>query len=108
MIDKVDKFGRIYFRFRVDPATVGQCTGLKDKNGKLIFEGDIVKTNSGIFEIRCRRTYNALYVRNCRNWDWDGIDEFLRSEYTCYNNKEIIGNIHDNPMFVAELVESGE
>ena len=33
----------------VDPATIGQCTGLKDKNGKLIFEGDIVIHNEDGF-----------------------------------------------------------
>ena len=36
-------------RYEVIPKTVGQCTGLKDKNGKLIFEGDIVEADGYIF-----------------------------------------------------------
>ena len=85
----------------VIPETVEQCTGLKDKNGKLIFEGDIVITN--IFntpEILYTITYDKQiaafigeYVKGC-------IKQFTTfdGDSQCF---EVIGNIHDNP----ELLE---
>lgn len=80
----------------VDPATLGQYTGLKDKNGKKVFEGDIIrKTNEGrhpqIFTANIRTNFRVneeVYYSPC--------DHFTEScEY------EIIGNIHDN----SELLE---
>ena len=83
--------------YEVIPETVGQCTCLKDKNGKLIFEGDIVITN--IFntpEILYTITYDKQiaafigeYVKGC-------IKQFTTfdGDSQCF---EVIGNIHDNP-----------
>ena len=90
--------------YEVIPETVGQCIGLKDKNGKLIFEGDIVITN--IFntpEILYTITYDKQiatfigeYVKGC-------IKQFTTfdGDSQCF---EVIGNIHDNP----ELLEVTE
>ena len=80
----------------VEPETVGQYTGLTDKNGKKVFDGDIIrKTNKGrhpeifIANIRtCFYTNEEVY--------YSPFDHFTEScEY------EIIGNITDNP----ELLE---
>lgn len=68
--------------------TVGEYTGLTDKNGKKIFEGDIIRSNS-------ERGYIEYYPNDCA---FDVVDDhgfyWLISEMS---NIEVIGNIHDNP-----------
>jgi uncharacterized phage protein (TIGR01671 family) len=75
--------------------TVGQYTGLKDKNGKEIYEGDFIKAEWGIG--------NADY----RIVGEDGLPEFYHwfIEY-CFeeDNLEVIGNKYENP----ELIENEE
>lgn len=78
-----------------------QCTGLKDKNGKLIFEGDIVhyvkRTNFGLGGDRYAKVF----------W-WENIQGFaIETNYGDYYGLtdfelEVIGNIHENP----ELLEN--
>ena len=82
----------------VDFETVGQFTGLYDKNGKEIFEGDVVsiaenedKSFSGGLILFDEDLY--AYVIHKNNGGWDYINEL---KYI-----EIIGNIHENP----ELLE---
>lgn len=93
--------------FKVDPETVGQFTGVTDKNGKKIFEGDIVLCFQGkelcsikpqIFEIK-------YSVERC-GYFLDGIKRIGDDPLTlCIGDIkemiEVIGNIYDNP----ELLE---
>lgn len=75
--------------YQVNPSTLGECTGLRDRNGKLIFEGDIVTHDKLIFVVE---------------WDSDRATFVIRhfnivSVFTmlCGWELEVIGNIHDNP-----------
>ena len=85
--------------YSVIPETVGQFTGLTDKNGVRIFEGDIVSLvkHDGLI-------YKVVYVP-CRYElvNSKGVNCFVLDIYKS-ENIEVIGNIHDNP----ELLKGGE
>ena len=94
-----------------------QYTGLKDKNGEEIYEGDIiaVKMHSGKYE-----NYKIVWINDWREVDKDNPNEIYCAEFVAINDKkgthfnwidsslwhdcEIIGNIYENPelMKVAE------
>ena len=89
----------------VDPSTICQCTGLKDKNGKLIWENDICRRI--LFPTkRIKTIFRIAYVpyKCCLSAiDLDGSNVTFLSDYI--NNQyevEVIGNIFDNPELIYE------
>ena len=79
----------------INPETVGQFTGLYDKNGKHIYDGDIIKAGDEktLIEVRFVRGVFAFL------WNGDLDDEFPCNSPT-WEWAEVIGNIHDNPELV--------
>ena len=84
--------------YPIDESTICQCTGLKDKHGKLIFENDIVRCGKN-----CTVTWCDTFVSwrlNTSGWMYSHFfGEACKPE-----DVEIVGNIFDNP----ELLEVGE
>ena len=90
----------VLLRCEVDPKTICEYTGLKDKNGKKIWENDILRRD-GYWDIRIEFENGVFMVRNT-----DKVQYINRVVYTPIsifeiNVYEVIGNIFDNP----ELLE---
>ena len=92
----VGQYGNEVGMHEVDPLTVCQCTGLKDKNGRLIFENDIVWDSDE------RAFYEIIWNQEDMCWNVEDADGHKSEFEECYESTiEVNGNRFDNP----ELLE---
>lgn len=88
------------FPAKVEPKTVGQYTGLTDKNGTKIFEGDIVRYGDTIHKVVFEQRNGTAYF----GLVYSPIETLPFGHYQDLRQLEVIGNIYDNP----ELIGGGE
>lgn len=92
---------RIAKSYEVDPDTISQYTGLTDKNGKKMFEGDIIEAHFD--ELFPDLATTLIVVWSDYGWfgrDMEGNVDSLEQKWVS-DFFEIIGNIHDNPLEVS-------
>ncbi len=92
------EIGRSIGMYEVIPETVGQFTGLFDKNGKEIYEGDILLVGNDGYE----NIYNKVGIKDgCFGYVGEVDGKIL--PFCDYNvTEEIVGNIYDHPELIKE------
>nr|DAT71057.1 MAG TPA: YopX protein [Caudoviricetes sp.] len=89
--------GKDYFGYEDDIALM-QYTGFKDKDGREIYEGDIIKYRNNLYQVRW--IFLGFYAHQINGRGFKELDEFVADTMDI----EVVGNIYENP----ELLESSK
>ena len=100
------------FNKMVIPETIGQYTGLTDKNGTKIFEGDVLESPIGRKAVVSFGTYKPWSTKDSDDFECWKLTLIANNEYEtklecglgkhCTEYMKVIGNIHDNPELLKE------
>lgn len=102
--DSDPMWGRCVVTHYVDPNTICQCTGLRDKNGNLIWENDIVKgkyLNKG----KLYRLIGEIKYA-CQAYRIEGVKQYKGYYAELDKTYEVIGNVFDNPKLLKNELEN--
>jgi len=117
VVEWTEDYFNTEFWYKVDPKTVGQYTGLQDRNGKDIYEGDmifhydqncIIEYDSSAFVLKGlhKDKYKRAYAHLAHYLIDVTIPEVDGSKYDGVTTKlEVIGNRFDNPELLGEVRE---
>ena len=98
--------GKTWEDYEIDPDTLGQYTGLKDKNGKEIYDGDILTNERGdILHVVAYSEEEAGFVgiiSSLKEKSGKPFTTGLNQPWLTNKEKKVIGNIHDNPELLKE------
>lgn len=88
--------------YPVDPSTIFQCTGIKDKNGRLIFENDILSGHIDVEFPEDETRKRVVWHENGWCTNETGCDDYEELDDFDSENFEVIGNTIDNPELLEE------
>ena len=104
--DELDYYEPSFISYVIDKTTICQCTGIKDKNGKLIWENDIVRIVGHASDVN--GVYKIIFDEINHCWALERSYDYPRSYFTFSDlngfakDCEVIGNIFDNPELLNE------
>ena len=100
IIDTIQSYEDLRY-YKVIPETVGQFTGLHDKNGKEIYEGDICIVSLSYFKIKNEKA-TVIFHNGAFQFQY-GCEKFFSKPHDAWDEVDVIGNVYTNPELLKEV-----